>query len=149
MSEKILVPIDGSECSLRALDTAIDLARSLGDGLVICGVTDINQVAAFGPEYAQGCLEALQEQTDDTVKRAVARVGDRLGAVEPRVATGNVVAKILEAVAQTGSKWIVMGSHGRSGLDRLFMGSIAEGVLHRATVPVMVVPRQRTAAKAA
>lgn len=149
MSQKVLVPVDGSPESLHALEAAVGLANALGAGLVICSVTDVDQAATLGPEYVHGYLEALGEETAGIVKRAAAHVGGRVAEVESRVATGNVVEQIGQLASATGATWIVMGSHGRSGLSRFLMGSVAEGVLHRSSVPVTIVPPQRKSVKAA
>jgi nucleotide-binding universal stress UspA family protein len=146
MNEKILVPVDGSEYSIRALDAAADLASTLHATLVICEVVDVNRAAtmSFGePQLVQGCIDALRVECEAGVKQAVERVTPRVAGVESRVATGNVVEEILKLATETGAKWIVMGSHGRTGLNRLLMGSVAEGVLRHAPVPVMIVPPQR------
>lgn len=146
MNQKILVPVDGSDYSIRALDAAADLASTLQATLVVGEVVDVNRAAtmSFGePQLVQGCLDALRVECDASVKQAVERVTPRVAGVESRVVTGNVVEEILKMATETGAKWIVMGSHGRTGLNRMLMGSIAEGVLRHSPVPVMIVPPER------
>jgi|GEM_PF-6692730 len=106
----ILVPVDGSECSLSALDVAADLGTKLGTTIVVCHVLDIGRAAAMSggaPQLVAGCLEALESEGKEIVDEAFKRVTGRI------------------ATAQ---------------LARLMMGSVAEGAVRHASVPVIVVP---------
>ena len=151
MSDKILVPLDGSECSLRALDVAADLARATNARVVLCNVVDNTRAATmcFGePQLVAGALDALREEGESVVATAKDRIAASLDAdrVETRVAQGSTVEEILRLADETQATWIVMGSHGRNGVVRFVMGSIAEGVLHHANVPIIVVPPKRHSA---
>ncbi|MEO6835260.1 MAG: universal stress protein [Candidatus Tumulicola sp.] len=150
MNGRILIPVDGSEQSLRALDVAADLASALRATLIVCHVADIARVAAmtFGePQFAQECFDAVRAEGASMLKEAVERAQRRVDGVESQIGRGNVVDEILRLATEAGAEWIVMGSHGRSGLSRLLMGSVAEGVLRHSTVPVMIVPPDRQSRK--
>lgn len=138
----ILVPVDGSECSLRALDLAAALGAKLGTSIVVCHVLDIGRAAAMSggePQLVAGCLEALKSEGKEIVDEAVKRVAAGIE-VSSRTPEGAPVEEIERLAGELVPSFIAIGSHGRTGLDRLMMGSVAEGVVRHAPVPVMVVP---------
>jgi nucleotide-binding universal stress UspA family protein len=139
---KILVPIDGSECSLSALDVAVEFAADLHAEIVICTVVNLADVALLSGGQSQllpGCLEQLETNGKAIVAEALARV-DGHASASSRTAEGEPVEEIERIAAEIQPAFIVMGSHGRTGLGRALVGSVAEGVLRRAPIPVMVVP---------
>jgi nucleotide-binding universal stress UspA family protein len=143
---RILVPVDGSEYSKRALDVAVDLACALGAEVVIANVVDLTRAAVMSGGQAQlvaGALEELQAEGKRLVDEARTRVAGKAPAMT-RVAEGSPVDEIEKLALQLKVSYIVMGTHGRSGLNRAVMGSVAEGVARRAPVPVMIVPPERT-----
>jgi nucleotide-binding universal stress UspA family protein len=143
----VLVPVDGSDCSQRALDAAVDFAAPLGTELVVCHVIDLSRAAVMSggePQLVAGCLEELRSEGTQILDDAVKCIGGRVK-VSTRALEGAPVEEIERAAAETSPSFIVIGSHGRSGLSRLVMGSVAEGVVRAAPVPVMVVPCGRHA----
>jgi len=127
----ILVPVDFSECSRRALDEAGDLAVQNGATLTLLHV-----------------LERASEADDDTADAAVDQLdawGDIAEARAPTcvtrvVRTGNPVAQTVAMVIEDPSiDLVVVGSHGRTGLARMLIGSVAEQLVRRAKRPVLVV----------
>ncbi|HEY1884205.1 MAG TPA: universal stress protein [Candidatus Cybelea sp.] len=138
----ILVPVDGSDCSMHALDFAVELASSLGAEIVICHVLDLGRAAAMSAGAAQlveESIEVLRAEGKEIIDRAVARAGSKVH-VSARVPDGAPVEQIERLAAELPASFIVLGTHGRSGLERLLMGSVAEGVVRAASVPAMVVP---------
>jgi nucleotide-binding universal stress UspA family protein len=138
----ILVPIDGSECSARALDAAITLAESLSAELVICYVVDLAHAAAMTagePELIGAFVDVLEEEGKRVVGQGVQRASAHVSALS-RVAQGFPVAQIEKIADEIQPAFIVLGTHGRSGVSRLVMGSVAEGVVRTSKVPVVVVP---------
>lgn len=141
MFKHILCPIDGSACALEALDTAANLASEQNASLTIFSVADPSQAAAmaFGdPAMTGACLDAIDNEADAVVRDAAARVAATIIA---RVATltGQPISSIVEFAALNACDLIVMGSHGRGGIQRALVGSVAEGVIRHASVPVMVI----------
>jgi nucleotide-binding universal stress UspA family protein len=107
-------------------------------------------LAAATPDLVNAWLKTLEEQAQIAVDAAVGRM--RAGGVEANaeVARGYAPDLILEVAARHRGDLIVMGSHGRSGLRRLFLGSVAESVLRSSPVPVLIVRgEERKAVKAA
>jgi nucleotide-binding universal stress UspA family protein len=138
----ILVPVDGSECATHALDIATAFAASLDEALVVAAVVDLAQAGVMSggqPQLVAGCIEVLQEEAKDIVDDAVKRVAGRV-ATSSRISQGTPAEEIEQLATELQVRFIVMGSRGRSGLSRLLMGSVAEGVVRAAPVPVMVVP---------
>lgn len=149
---KILVALDGSPYSERALDRAADVAAELGASLILCSVVDIAKAAAmtFGEsQLVDGYFEALEQDGREVLARAAKRVESRVPSVQTQVLRGNVVDEIVGLARSSGADWIVIGSHGRTGAARLFLGSVAEGVLRHAGIPVMVVPKTPSGVQAA
>src|SRR5262249_28368984 len=137
----ILVPTDFSDRAAAALPTARSLARDHGAGLVLLHVAPIEVVpdAAFvvplDPESSRGPLEDLRRRLEGPGLK---------GAVEVVLREGSPADQILTVAREKGCDLIVMGSHGRSGLGRLILGSVAEEVMRKATCPVMVVKPRAT-----
>lgn len=141
MFKQILVPIDGSDCSLHALELAAAFAKEQQARLNVCTVVDPAKAAAmaFGEaSMAAACLDALDDEGKALVEEAAARVRPMWPA-DVTVLDGAPVDSIVQYARESGADLIVIGSHGRSGLPRLFLGSVAEGVIRNATAPVMVV----------
>jgi nucleotide-binding universal stress UspA family protein len=127
---------------MRALDVAADLATNLGGELIVCHVVDLARAATLSGGQAQlvpGCIEEVESEGKAIVDRALARAGNRVSATS-RIAEGAPVEEIERLAAEIRPNFIVIGSHGRTGLNRAIMGSVAEGVVRAAPVPVMVVP---------
>lgn len=144
MYQRILVPVDGSETSRRALQEAI----SLGDGAALLRlVYVVEEVYALDTEgYAFIDYGALQQAVRNTGERTLAQAAEKVRQSGKRAEValletdGQRIASVIEAEArQWQADLIVIGTHGRSGLSRLLLGSVAEGLVRVATVPVLLV----------
>jgi nucleotide-binding universal stress UspA family protein len=144
MYRRILVPTDGSPVSERAVDAAIDFARSCGCDVVALSVAvpepafqSLEGAAAYDPGLqADLLLEGAKTQVESVAARA-GKAGVPCStlttwALDPAEA-------IVDAARAQGCDLIVMGSHGRRGLSRLIAGSVTQAVLAYAPVPVMVL----------
>lgn len=144
MYQRICVPIDGSETSARALQEAIKLADSKAQLRLVHVVEDIYPLDAESYSFVD--YAALQEAVRHTAERTLALAAKKVQQSGKSAETalleagGERVANVLESDAR---HWqadlIVIGTHGRSGLSRLLLGSVAEGVLRVASVPVLLV----------
>ena len=139
--KRILCPVDFSEFSRHALDSAVVIARQQRAAITAIYVVPPPQtmypafgVGAFVP-YVYS-VEELQE-FQKALERFVAAVDYPVTAVSVEAL---VVDEILKRAADLPADLIVMGTHGRSGFDRLVLGSVAERVLVKATCPVLTVP---------
>ena len=144
MYQRILVPIDGSATSERALQEAIKLAA--GNALLRL-VYVLEEIYSLDAEaYAFVDYPALQEAMHNTGERILAQGAKKVQQSGSKVETalldvsGERVASVIDGEAQQwGADLIVIGTHGRSGLSRLLLGSVAEGVARGTSVPVLLV----------
>jgi nucleotide-binding universal stress UspA family protein len=144
MYAKILVPIDGSETSERGMREAIGLARQLTSRLVLLYIVDpypqLGDTASAGMfEDSRRHLLRFGERTLDNARKSASESGVSSEAVLCEASTGCAAEVIVDEAARHGCQLIVMGTHGRRGLNRLLLGSDAELVLRLAEVPVLLV----------
>jgi len=153
--KQILVAVDGTETSTRALGVAIELAREKKATLHILHVVDETVI----PPDLEGSLLLSHDYMKDVLAR-MADIGSKVlaradksakakGAVtKPMLVThtwGGIAAVILAHARKVRADLIVLGTHGRRGIARMVMGSDAESVLREASVPVLLVrPRARS-----
>ena len=139
----MLVPIDGSPCSQDALERALGLAAVLKSHVTICHVVDESKNASMlvyaSGEIVQEWYEMLRHDAQELIGSAVARATGEGIAADLRVLSGDPSDAVAACAAQIKADLIVIGSHGRTGLPRLFLGSVAEGVLRKSPVPVLVI----------
>jgi nucleotide-binding universal stress UspA family protein len=141
--ERIVVPVDGSEPSENAVALAIRLAGELHAGLTFCHVVDREAIVAPYVAVPYGdagpSLAYAHEEGERLLKAAAAKAGEAGIEARTRLVEGSAVEAIVRLCAAERFDLIVMGSHGRRGLARVFVGSVAEGVLRTAALPVLVV----------
>jgi len=146
--DSILVPIDGSELSLRALDAAIDLSGAVGASIELAYVVDLSKASMIGygsPQCFGDCLDTLRDEGEKILQCASKYADEKGFAVRTELLQGSPCEEIVKLAARRDARWIVMGTHGRSGLSRFLVGSVAEGVLRKSRIPVLIVPMQRKA----
>ena len=145
MYQRILVPVDGSSTSNRGLDEAIRIARLTQGQLRLIHVIDELSFALAMDAYsgyAGDWLGVLRENGGNILSTAKATA--RAAGVEAEtVLYDKFSSKVHECVGAEAARWpadlIVLGTHGRRGVGRLFMGSSAENIVRCATVPVLLV----------
>lgn len=140
MFKKIAVALDGSKCADEALDIAINLAQNEAAQLFICAIIDPRALAASTPLPAiEPVIAAYEVETRKLVEATVEKA-HRAGVVaEGETHFGSPPEEIVRFAKRRAADAIVMGTHGRSGLKRLLVGSVAENVLRNASCPVIVV----------
>ncbi|KVN08067.1 universal stress protein UspA [Burkholderia stagnalis] len=144
MYSNILVALDGSETSSRALEAALTLASESGARLTPVYVVDFMAPAydalGYDPSILIGAFrEEGQRVTDDAAKRMAARGVSGATQIVDVDAGEDIAHRILSAARQIGTDLIVMGTHGRRGFRRLVLGSVAERVLRGAACPVLMI----------
>ncbi len=143
MFKKILVPSDGSPQAHKAAEAAADLAKSQGAQVIGVFVIDpfpfigIGDASAVGLQAYMSEVQAAAGQSLADIRalcdsRGVSFAGDT-------IERGSAYEGILETAQAEGCDLIVMGSHGRKGIQALILGSVAQKVLTHATLPVMII----------
>lgn len=147
MYTHILVPVDGSDTANLALEEAIRLARNEGANLRIIHVADSATYiwdAEFTPVDLKQIQESIRRFAQSVLDRALGAARDAGVSADTRLIEidrlgQRVATKITEEAREWPADLIVIGTHGRRGLDHLLMGSVAEGVVRTAPVPVLLV----------
>jgi nucleotide-binding universal stress UspA family protein len=141
MGETVLVAFDGSPLAQRALDYA--LRRFLDDDVVVLHVVDpvyaVYEAEFVGPTEAEAWSAGAASASERILAEAEASAADHGGTVTTASATGKPERCILDAIDEHDVDHVVVGSHGRTGVSRLVMGSTAESVMRHSPVPVTVV----------
>jgi nucleotide-binding universal stress UspA family protein len=145
MYQRILVPIDGSPTSQRALEEALGLARQSSEGtqLELLYVIEIilfpDSEIYFNYAELQKIMRASGEkilaQAEKTVRHAGVTIQTRLLEADGE----RISSVIVEEARRWPADLIVIGTHGRSGFSRVLFGSVAEGVVRTAHVPVLLI----------
>jgi nucleotide-binding universal stress UspA family protein len=144
MYPRILVPVDGSATSQRGLAEAIGLAKACGSALVLLHVVEYYPVMIEMATATTWELitNDLSQQGQAVLEKAHRAAMDAGVAVESRledVGAGRVCDVIVDQARERHADLIVMGTHGRRGLNRALIGSDAERVLRLSPVPVLLV----------
>jgi len=144
--QRILVPVDFSYTSARALDVGIELAEALGAEVVVLHVWEPPRFASSSMMFIPAELseEDIIERIHTEVQmRAVDFVGgtehSRDVSIQTRVESGIAYTTIVDIAKHESIDLIVMGTHGRSGLTHFFIGSVAERVVRYADCPVLTI----------
>lgn len=141
MYKKILMPTDGSSCSQTAIREGLEVAKSMGAQVTfLYAVENISSSLWISPESVPYGLELI-EDLKRVGSEALSKARELAQAAGVEAETKLVEARPVEAILAEAKNHdlIVMGTHGRSGLDRFMLGSVTEAVLHRSDKPVLVL----------
>jgi nucleotide-binding universal stress UspA family protein len=145
---KILHPTDFSECADQAQALAVDLAGRLGGEIVLL------QVLVEAPLYGEGVLspgdvqrvyDAQRTWAEEALEQRAGELRQRGIKARWRVQAGVPFETIVKVAEEEQAGMIVMGTHGRSGLNRVLLGSVAERVIRLAPCPVLTVRQTKSA----
>jgi len=138
MYDRILVPTDGSPAAEAAVEQAVSLARQYGATIHALYVVDSSAYSTLeaGAEVVIDSLETEGERAVEEIATAAEEAGVD---VTTAVTTGTAYRGILSYADEHGVDLIVMGTHGRRGIDRYLLGSVTERVVRTADVPVLTV----------
>ncbi len=138
--DHILVPFDFSACAGRAFDQALELAGRYGGRLTLLHAFQLNEQVY---PYSAILTHERVEDAREAATRALAEWRDRADAggveVDVRVAPGMPSETIVAVAQEIAADLIVMGTHGRTGLGHVMLGSVAERTLRAAPCPVLTV----------
>ena len=143
MFSRILVGLDGSDYSLKALDLAIDLAKKYQSQLVLVHVV-MRQIYAINPPEAgvlagTAIVRELEEDGKAILTKGLESVKVQGIPVETRLRQGVPAEELLRAAADEKADLIVLGSRGLSQVKAFFLGSVSDKVSHHAKCPTLIV----------
>lgn len=140
MYDRILVPTDGSDPAAAATDHALTVADRFDATVHALYVVDVDGIAHEAPGLGLDALrDALRTEGKAATDAVVERAEDRGVDVRESVVDGVAEDAIVDYADAEGIDLIVMGTHGRRGLDRYLVGSVTERVVRRTEVPTLVV----------
>ena len=133
MFEKIMVPIDGSDFAEKAEDVAIEMAKKFNSTLVAVHVVDDKLIYPF---------EVLVEEGNKMLKKFKEKAEKENIPIKDVLIVGNPIQDMSKIVKKTEADLVVISTHGRTGLEKLFVGSVAESALKNVTKPVLLVKKE-------
>lgn len=152
---KILVPLDGSEHSQRALDVAIQIAKKFSSKLTLITVylvtitsipssdqmtpTSTSLPVVMPAEVTKMSIENIRNSGNKILTEAKSKAEYEKLDVETELIEGNTVEEIVKKSKEGQFNLIVMGARGLTTIKKLFIGSISEGVIKNASCPVLIV----------
>jgi nucleotide-binding universal stress UspA family protein len=141
MYKKILVPLDGSPLSEKVLPHAQALAKSEGAEIILLSVpvTPNLEFMARTPGLADIVIEDSEKETRAYLDKETTLLKEEGAKVTSIMREGPIPEVILKVADEIHADMIAMSTHGRSGIQRWLMGSVADRVVHHAHIPVMLV----------
>lgn len=142
--KRILVPLDFSPPSLKALDYAADFAKPLGADLYVLFVIEpiyyaVPDLAGAAAGSVGGLLDEQRKSAKQQLERLQARYARKNVALRTLQQTGTPYQAICDAAKTLKADLIVMSTHGRTGVSHMLMGSVAERVVRTAACPVLTI----------
>jgi len=138
---KILIATDGSEYTKKAVDHGIELANNNGAKIIAFYVIDTRAYASIPLSAPMEYAYSILRQEGDMALKYVAERAEAAGLeVEGIIAQGHPAEEIIKYAEENSIDLIVMGTLGKSGLDRFLMGSIADQVIRHSKIPIIAVP---------
>lgn len=130
MFKMVMIPTDGSKYAEKAEDVAISIAKNFKGKLVVVHIIDEKLIYPF---------EVLEEEGKNILERS-AHKGEKEGLeVKQVLIFGNPTHDMAKIVEKTGSDLVVIGTHGKTGLQKLLMGSVTENTIKTVSVPILLV----------
>lgn len=140
----VLVPTDGSECATAALDSAVDIVKASGATLHVLSVVDVTSLGVdVRSEFQTTALEEKANQVVEEGTEAAERAS--VDSIVDNVVFGDSIYRAIDSyIEEHDVDLVVMGTHGRTGINRYLLGSVTEKTVRRAAVPVLTVPEPQT-----
>jgi len=137
---RILVPVDFSDASRGVLEYALDVARDRGAEVLLVHVVGL-PVAPFDPAYGVAADPRMIHDLEAAAAEGLARLAAEFPgvALRTRVLTGGPSREIVREAREWNADLVVVGTHGRTGLRHVFLGSVAENVVRLAPCPVLTL----------
>lgn len=140
----ILVPVDGSETSLAAVKQASSIAKVFSSKVTAVCVLAVDPFVAVEfvntDQFINDYVAKAKEEIQEILEQAKSLFAQEGVTAETQILEGQTIHKVIvEATKDLGADLIVIGSHGRKGIKKLFLGSVTQAILSESTVPVLVV----------
>ncbi|WP_373549955.1 universal stress protein [Haliscomenobacter sp.] len=143
-SKHLLVPLDFSEASLNALESALQIAKRQDLNITLIHVISHESLIQSGYEsmpVATIVFDSIKKEVKDRMRSLAKDILERHGlGVNMLMPTGAIAVEVTRAASQMQAEMIVMGTHGSSGLKEFFLGTNAYDVIKRSTCPVLTIP---------
>ena len=130
MFERIMFPTDGSEFASRSEDLVMEIAKKFGSTVVAVYIIDDKLIYPF---------EVLEDEGKSILKKVSDRGQNEDVKVEEVLIVGSPTHDMAKIVKKTNSDIVIIGTHGKTGLEKLILGSVAESALKTVKVPVLLV----------
>jgi nucleotide-binding universal stress UspA family protein len=147
MFKHILVPVDTSTFAEQALPYAVALAKAMGARIHLVMVHELRplgeRIATLGSELVEAQLREVEEEYLETLAQRLA--GTLAHEPGVKLLNGTATAALSRFVTREGIDLIVMSTHGRSGFSRAWLGSVADGLVRRSRVPILLVKSREDA----
>lgn len=140
--KKILCPVDFSQPSERAAAYAVDLAKATGGSVELLHVFQLPLVAAPETFSFPELVQTMSREADEGVAEMLKRHQGKGVTVTSVTTQGIPAAEIVRMAKEQNVDLVVIGTHGRTGLAHLLLGSVAERVMRTSPVPVLAVPHK-------
>lgn len=138
--DRIMIPTDGSDCSEAAIDHGVAIAEKYDAEVHAVNVMDIRAMSGTSEVTLQNAqLDNLQAQSEDVTEAVADRVREAGLDVTTAIEKGTPAVRLLDYADENDIDLITMGTHGRRGLDRYFLGSTTAKVVRTAEMPVLTV----------
>ncbi len=143
-ADKILIVADDSAPSMKAIQYGFDLAIKLGAKVTLLSVVEPGH-ALGNPDagiFPDDAIILLKEKTEDFLSQVKNEYANGID-TELMAPLGDIQPTVIEIAVKWGADLIVVGTHGRTGLSKLFSGSVSESIIQHSPVPVCVVPMDK------
>jgi nucleotide-binding universal stress UspA family protein len=143
-ADKILIVADDSAPSTKAIQYGFELAIKLGAKVTLLSVVEPGH-ALGNPDagiFPDDALIVLKEKTKEFLNRVKSDYGSGID-IDLMSPVGDIQPTVIAIAVKLGADLIVAGTHGRTGLSKLFSGSVAESIIHHSPVPVVIVPMDK------
>lgn len=137
--KKVLIALDNGKSAEQVAKHGFKMARQLQAEIAILSVTDTRHLMTAGGVSVRDIVDITKNEFGELHTEIIAKFSPDKQ-VENFIEEGNPFEKILESAANWQADLIVMGTHGRTGISHLLMGSIAEKVIRHSTIQVLIIP---------
>ena len=128
--ERIMIPTDGSKFADRSEDVAMEIAKKFNSTVIAVHIIDEKLIYPF---------EVLEDEGKSILKKVKDKAEKEDLAIEDVLIVGSPIHDMAKIVKKTKSDLVVIGTHGKTGLEKLILGSVAENALKTVQVPLLLV----------